>query len=375
MPNKTKEPVIFGQGKKYFLEKELAQGGCGKAVLLYDEDIDEHFVCKKFEPPQEEHRAKLYSEFVQEVKILYKINHLNIVRVFNYYLYPDKKLGYIFMEHIQGENIFDYSRTNPERINLLFQQTIEGFAHLEKTKILHRDIRPQNILVSEDGIVKIIDFGFGKMINSESDFDTNLRLNWPCDLPEDISNRIYDFGTEVYFVGKLFEKIISDTLENHFQYSELLVQMCAYSRSSRTKSFCSIDHQIKAGEFDSLSFDNHEIYCYRNFAESLSKIIFEIEKDTTYSSIPDEILTKLEHLYSKTRLEEYLPKNTLIIDCFLDGAYKYSTTSQMPVEDMDNFIKLLKSCPSQKKSIVLNNLFTRLDTIKRFVSEDIDIPF
>jgi serine/threonine-protein kinase len=69
-------------------------------------------------------------------------------------------MGYILMEYVQGMNIVEYLEIHPEEINEVFFQVVAGFAHLEENDILHRDIRPANILVTDDGTVKIIDLGF-----------------------------------------------------------------------------------------------------------------------------------------------------------------------------------------------------------------------
>jgi len=74
---------------------------------------------------------------------------------------------------------------------------------------LHRDIRPANILVDNSGTVKIIDLGFGKQIRATKDFDKSLSLNWWCAVPKEFGLGLYDFSTEVYFVGKLFEDLIT----------------------------------------------------------------------------------------------------------------------------------------------------------------------
>lgn len=154
--------IKFLRKKDFQYIKELGQGGFGKTVLLHDREIDEIFVCKKYSPIIPSQQAEFFQNFVQEIKILYQLNHPNIVRVFNYYLYPERQTGYIVMEYVKGQDIEDHVRKSPENLNRLFAQAIEGFSHLENCNILHRDIRPQNILIGENAALKIIDFGFGK---------------------------------------------------------------------------------------------------------------------------------------------------------------------------------------------------------------------
>lgn len=65
-------------------------------------------------------------------------------------------------------------------------------------------------MVRSDGILKIIDLGFGKSIDNSQGFDKSITLNWWCDTPEEFRESKYDYQTEVYFVGKLFEGIIQE---------------------------------------------------------------------------------------------------------------------------------------------------------------------
>lgn len=170
--------IEFIRKRDYKFIKELGQGACGKTVLLYDDMINEHFVCKKYHPFSETHRQELFSNFVREIKLLHQVHDTNVVRVFNYYLYPDQLTGYILMEFVDGTDVEDYLKNAPEKINEIFLQVINGFRYLEANNILHRDIRPQNLMVTNTDNVKIIDLGFGKKIEQSKDFDKSISLNW-----------------------------------------------------------------------------------------------------------------------------------------------------------------------------------------------------
>ncbi len=217
-----KREINFLRQKEYKYVKDLGRGGLGQAILIEDEVINEKFVCKKYSPIYAEHKELYFKNFIQEIKLLHLLNHQNIVRVYNYYLYPEKHTGYILMEFIDGENIQDYISQNPDKINEIFEQVIDGFLHLEKINILHRDIRPQNILVTSNGLVKIIDFGFGKQIKfQDEDFDKSISLNWRYTPPHEFSQKIYDFKTELYFLGALFSEIVNELDLQFFKYKSV----------------------------------------------------------------------------------------------------------------------------------------------------------
>lgn len=136
--------VSFLRRRDYKYIKEL--GACGKTVLLFDDTLDLHFVCKKFAPSDPLMRDELFSKFINEIKLMHLVYHPNVVRVFNYYTFPKERAGYILMEYVEGETIDKYIRAAPESYGAVFRQTIEAFCHLEECSILHRDIRVQNIL-------------------------------------------------------------------------------------------------------------------------------------------------------------------------------------------------------------------------------------
>jgi serine/threonine-protein kinase len=374
----SKKIIEFLRKKDFELVEELGQGACGKTVLLYDDIIKERFVCKKYAPFYAHHKELLFNNFVQEIKLLHLINHKNIVRVFNYYIYPEHKTGYILMEYVQGADIENYLDKHPEDINDIFAQTIDGFSYLETNNILHRDIRPLNLMVTNDGTVKIIDFGFGKQVYDKEDFDKSISLNWWCEPPSEFKNEIYNFTTEVYFVGKLFEKVIREKEIEHFKYKSALHSMCSINLASRLKSFYEIRKGIQSDKFIEIEFDEKELESYRGFSSGLYGVASKIERSTKYFDDPDKIQSKIEELYKKVMLEEYIPDNSSIMRCFLNGSYYFSKNYYFSVYVLKSFVELLKSCSNEKKNIILSNLQSRLDAVERYdekIEFDDDIPF
>lgn len=370
-----KDIVHFLRKRDYVMKQELGHGACGKTVLLWDEQLDTHFVCKKYSPYSENHRQELYLNFIREIKLLHKIHHTNIVRVFNYYLYPELQAGYILMEYVQGTDIEKYLHQNPEQTNEVFLQVIEGFCYLEANNILHRDIRPLNILVGNDGIVKIIDLGFGKRILQPADFDKSITLNWWCDTPAEFADSIYNFSSEVYFVGKLFEKLIQENSIEHFQYMSILSKMCHWSLQYRTPSFFEIQKEIHNNRFLEIEFSSDELFCYREFASAVNDAISKIEFGTKYIDDLERTKTQLDATYRTCMLEELIPDSATVLRCIINGAYYYRKAN-FPVSALKNFVRFLKSSTIEKQRIVFANLHTRLDAIERYSNNsDDDIPF
>ncbi len=369
--------VKFVRSRDYEFIEELGSGACGKTVLLYDDIIDERFVCKKFHPNRDSDKHTLFQNFKREVKILYQLNHPNIVRVFNYYLYPRDEAGYILMEFVDGTEIDDYISNNPERINELFLQAIEGFQYLEYRNVLHRDIRPTNLMVGDEGELKIIDLGFGKVVENPEDFDKSISLNYWCTVPQDFRDNIYDFRTEVYFVGKLFEKLIIENSIESFKYLPILTQMCKYTAVERINTFEEVATKVKSDQFQEIEFTFDERKRYQAFSEALSKHVAKIEHSAKYVSDGRAIQAKLENVYRNVMLEDNLPDCSAVIRCLIRGSYRYHK-SGFSVDILRGFLHVLKSSPEEKVRIILANLHSRLDAVERIVeeeSDDDDIPF
>ena len=99
---KSGQIVEFDRKKQFRYIRLLGGGGTGDTLMFEDETTDMLFAFKKYAPKNPDYIDEYYLRFVDEIKILFKISHPNIVRVYNYYLYPELKLGYLQMEYVDG---------------------------------------------------------------------------------------------------------------------------------------------------------------------------------------------------------------------------------------------------------------------------------
>jgi serine/threonine protein kinase len=299
----AKSIIEFIRKKNYTRIRDIGQGGLGKTILLKDEIINELFVCKKYSPIYEEVIAQYFSYFIDEIKILHKLYHRNIVRIFNYYLYPESTTGYILMEYIQGASINAFLSENPDKLDDVFLQTVEGFMYLEEKRILHRDIRPDNILINEDGAVKIIDFGFGKFVNVALE-DKSISLAWRYSVPSEFKKKVYDSRTEVYFVGRLFEEIIGNLGNVEFKYAALLKKMLCFEYDNRIVSFFDVYRETLIQSNSQNNFEYEEKIVYSKFANGISEVLSQISQPIKYHQDIPNIIRQMEDLYSKSMLED-----------------------------------------------------------------------
>jgi len=380
----NKEIIKFIKQKEYKVIKELGQGGLGKTVLILDQELGEQFVCKKYSPYDDALKEEYYDYFKNEIKVMFQVNHSNIIRIFNYYLYPEQKTGYILMEYIDGKNIYDYLIQNPSSIDSVFEQIVEAFIYLENHKILHRDIRIENILIDINGIVKIIDFGFGKKINTENDKKKSISLNWWCDVPAEFSQGKYDHQTDMYFIGKLFEAILASGTEEwvqfDFSYKTILNKMIKFDYVDRYQSFSQLKEELveSSVNYDEL-FTYNERETYKEFVNDFARAIIEIDDSTKYHTDINRIIIELENIHRANVLDDTIQNTRDVTRTFLNGSYRYYNKPIFSCLNIRNLIKMIRSAEKDKANIIMLNIHNRLNQVPRIHKDDEgfreDIPF
>lgn len=235
--------------KKYEIIKEIGSGSFGITYLAIDKNLNKNFVIKEFscEITNEEDNAKFFEKFKKEIRYLFDLHHENIVSIYDYIVNNNTQSGCYIMEYINGKNIYQFLLDNPNKINDIFIQLVTVFEYLEKKSICHRDIRINNILVTEDGTLKLIDFGFVKNIDDGSTIHSATKLiSYPYDWPEELRNKIqkYNSRTEIYFIGQLFRDILTRLENPKFKYNKILSFMCEYEYEKRIKTFKAIKKDL-----------------------------------------------------------------------------------------------------------------------------------
>lgn len=378
----TGEIIKFDQSKHFKFVRELGSGGTGETNLFKDETTNTLFAIKKYRPSEEniEHKEDFYHRFVEEIVILFKLSHPNIVRVYNYYLYPNLMTGYLQMEYIEGTSIDAYIRNNSTDLDNLFRSAVKSFEFLEENDILHRDIRPANIMIDNNGELKLIDFGFGKILSS-TNTENSIRLNWPVtDMPDEVVNgNDYTVETEIYFLGSLFKRLIRENNIEDFKFINVVNTMCEVSIEKRYQSFKDVSDDIAKGVLLGTDFSARDKAVYQDMASSLVNTISYYTSDFSPVSEIERVQVNLGELIRNSSLEEYIQANSALISCFLTNGFTYSLRIMTKVDTVKDFYRLLIDSDYQKKEIILENLIIRLSLIEikkpNFDIDDDELPF
>jgi len=373
--------IQFLRRKDYKFIREIWQWWTWRTILIKDDLLDTEFICKKYSPFYETTKDKYFNYFIEEIKILHLLYHKNIVRIFNYHLYPEEKTWYIIMEYISWKTIESYLFENPEKIDEVFRQVMDWFKYLEEHNIIHRDIRPENILIASSGTVKIIDFWFWKKIEIENWKNKSISINWRYDIPNEFNEWIYNSATEIYFIGKLFEEIITNNEIQKFEYKKILSKMKQVNPEKRYSSFFEIYRWIinESNKSDSILFTKKEKEIYRSFASALISSISKIWYNSKYITEIEKIIENLDTAHTTSMLEEKVQNANMVIKVFIEWTYSYWPKKWMETNTLNEFLNFLKNSTEQKQKIIINNIWGRLDTVEREAKKDEisidDIPF
>lgn len=364
---------VFLTNKKYEIIKELTPGGFGDTYLIKDINLDKFFVLKKYrgEFIKEKDNKSFLDKFLEEINILYDLNHQNIVRIYDY---SNKKNAWYIMEYVDGGNIEEYVKSQPHNLSKIFLQAINVFSFLENKSICHRDIRVNNILVTKDGILKIIDFGFGKIIENNGTLKSATRLvNYTFTLPKELNcdTPKYTKKTEIYFVGKLFEKLLADNNIENFPYENIIKKMTLEEPQDRIGSFLDIKNLIRDINKQYQIVPQNLKQNYQDLVSLLDKIIASKNANSIMYDY-DEIINNLEKLLDCNLLNDKLDDTKFFAECFIsDLAEWYPKGKQISVSYIGDLLKWLKSLDDKQKEQFIKNLHFKLSSYEIYQ----DLPF
>ncbi|WP_258562839.1 MULTISPECIES: serine/threonine-protein kinase [Nocardioides] len=190
-------------GGRYTLEQEIGRGGMGAVWLARDEVLGRSVALKRvgFGPGGGEpdlDRAE------REARLAARLNHPHVVAVFDLLVDGDDR--WLVMEHVPGVTLAELVRRDgplsPDQAATLLRQAADALAAAHGAGIVHRDVKPSNILVGPDGQVKISDFGIARAQADASLTQTGLVTGSPAYLaPEVASGQVASQASDVWSLG------------------------------------------------------------------------------------------------------------------------------------------------------------------------------
>ncbi len=208
----------------YRLLRVLGEGGMGRVYLAARaDDLYQQQVAIKLMHAGLGQAQRMLLRFGAERQILANLNHPNIARLLDGGI--EDGLPYLVMEYVDGVAIDQYCRSHKlaleERLRL-FTTLCGAVEYAHKNLVVHRDIKPGNILVSNDGVPKLLDFGIAKLLDPEGGevaaTRTTERLMTPeYASPEQVRGDRITTSTDVYALGVLLYELLSGRRPFHFE--------------------------------------------------------------------------------------------------------------------------------------------------------------
>ena len=218
----SKDSLIAG---KYRIVEEIGRGGMG--VVYKAEDIKlRRMVALKFLPHQWISDADAPERFVQEARAASALDHQNICSIYEIGEAEDDRM-YIAMAFYEGENLRDKIKRGPlaqEEALGIVTQAAAGMAKAHQKGIVHRDIKPANMLITTDGVVKVVDFGLAKLAGQIKLTREGTTVGTVAYMsPEQAKGEPVDQRTDIWSLGVVLYEMLSGVLPFKGDYEQTLI--------------------------------------------------------------------------------------------------------------------------------------------------------
>ncbi len=208
--------IMKGQkiSDRYQIIKSIGEGGMANVYLAYDTILDRNVAVKVLRGDLASDE-KFVRRFQREALSASSLNHPNIVEVYD--VGEDNGDYYIVMEYIEGKHLKELLKkrgklTTSEVVDIMMQIT-DGMSVAHDSYIIHRDIKPQNIMILENGIVKITDFGISMAMNATQLTQTNSVMGSVHYIPpEQASGKGATLQSDIYSMGILMYELLTGKL-------------------------------------------------------------------------------------------------------------------------------------------------------------------
>lgn len=228
---------------RYQIIRSIGEGGMANVYLAHDMILDRDVAVKILRGDLADDE-KFVRRFQREAIAASSLSHPNIVEMYD--VGEDNGKYYIVMEYVEGKTLKNLIKkrgalTLPEVIDIM-QQLTSAISCAHDSNIIHRDIKPQNVLIKEDGIVKITDFGIAMALNSNELTQTNSVMGSVHYLPPEQANgKGATLKSDIYSLGIVMFELLTGKLPFR---GENAVEIAIKQMKNQIPSVCSINENI-----------------------------------------------------------------------------------------------------------------------------------
>jgi serine/threonine-protein kinase len=198
---------------KYRIVGQLGRGGAGVVYKAVDETLHRDVAVKTLNPDLA--NTEVMSRFRAEATILARLNHPQIATIYELFRADGDLL--MVMEFVRGESLDKLSERvgaiAPERAAYVIDQILSALEHAHRGGVVHRDVKPANVMVTDEGSIKIMDFGIARVLGAEQKTVDFRLMGTPAYMsPEQVLGEEVDGRSDLYSVGVLFYRLLTGAL-------------------------------------------------------------------------------------------------------------------------------------------------------------------
>ena len=262
------------------------------------------------------HDPDLVRRFKNESKAISLLNHPNIVKVYD--VSVSEKLQYIVMEYVDGMTLREYLNerggrlTSRETVHFI-SQILKALDHAHRNGVVHRDIKPQNIMLMDNGQLRMMDFGIARISRAENQLSGGKAMGSVHYIsPEQAKGDETDFTSDIYSVGVMMYEMLS----GHLPFdADDVVEVAIKQITDKPKSLQELAPTVPHGlvEITERAMAKRPENRYASAAEMLGALNAYVEDPSivfNYTYLPDEIPEKVVEHSVKTKKEAPEPKKT-----------------------------------------------------------------
>lgn len=199
--------------ERYQIIEELGKGGMGSVYKVMDKEIQQ-VVALKILNPQIASDETMIERFRNELVLSRKITHKNVCRMYD--ISKEENNLFITMEYIQGEDLKGFIRRVGQlpigKILSIAKQICEGMAEAHRFGVIHRDLKPQNIMIDKQGNAVIMDFGIARSIDTGGMTEAGTMIGTPQYMsPEQVDGKKADQRSDIYSLGIIIYEMATGT--------------------------------------------------------------------------------------------------------------------------------------------------------------------
>ena len=209
----TTPPPVAGERYigKYRVKGELGRGGMGAVFLAEQPGLGREVAIKELIQSADPTALK---RFLQEAQVMARTSHPNLVQVHDMELQGN--VNYLVMEFIRGRSLRDWmnqAQIPPPQVFAVMHGVLQALHYAHRHAIVHRDMKPENVLISDEGLVKVADFGIARLMDDTGIGGTATKTGTTVGTPqymspEQVASSKVDGRSDLYSAGIMFYELV-----------------------------------------------------------------------------------------------------------------------------------------------------------------------